>query len=276
MLDRRAQARARRARRSRCSAVVDAPYPRHDRAVVEADDELDRASRPCPRTPSTMRTMSGALAARRHEVDDARRRRCRSRTRSRARACRRGSGGAALAAQPARRDQPAAVLGRRRAARRSRRRSRSAASTASRSSRRGRRARRLQVADERVVLDPRHQRSSISRAKRRKRRSTPRLKAAVLLRSVLVERRSEIVAQVGEQLGPGLDEVDVVAVAFLRLVALGLVVRLLGGDAVGDHPRCSRSKRSSCRSIRSEKRARRSLTSAPYRPGGEPPPPHPR
>src|SRR5205085_7290950 len=41
---------------------------------------------------------------------------------------------------------------------------------------------------------------------------------------VLVERLGVVVAQVGEQLGAGLDEVDVLAVALLRLVARGAVV----------------------------------------------------
>src|SRR5205085_9422084 len=40
---------------------------------------------------------------------------------------------------------------------------------------------------------------------------------------VLVERLGVVVAQVGEQLGAGLDEVDVLAVALLRLVARGAV-----------------------------------------------------
>ena len=43
-----------------------------------------------------------------------------------------------------------------------------------------------------------------------------------------------MVAQIGEQLGPGLDEVDVVAVTFLGFVALGPRVRLFRRDAVVD------------------------------------------
>ena len=51
----------------------------------------------------------------------------------------------------------------------------------------------LAVADQRVVLDPRHQRSSISSAKRGSRFATARLNAClVLLGRVLVERRGEV------------------------------------------------------------------------------------
>ena len=44
----------------------------------------------------------------------------------------------------------------------------------------------------------------------------------------------EVVAQVREQLGAGLDEVEVLAVALLGLVAVGCVVGALGLLAVGD------------------------------------------
>ena len=43
-----------------------------------------------------------------------------------------------------------------------------------------------------------------------------------------------MVAQIGEQLGSGLDEVDVVAVAFLGLAPLRPGVRVLRGNAVVD------------------------------------------
>ena len=43
-----------------------------------------------------------------------------------------------------------------------------------------------------------------------------------------------MVADVGQQLGPGLDEVQIVAVAFLRLAAVRMVVGTLGGVAVVD------------------------------------------
>src|SRR6059058_5149133 len=48
------------------------------------------------------------------------------------------------------------------------------------------------------------------------------------LRGVLVERPLEVVADVGQELGAGLDHVDVVAVALLRLVARRCVVGPLG------------------------------------------------
>ena len=50
----------------------------------------------------------------------------------------------------------------------------------------------------------------------------------VLLRGLLVERGREVVADVGEDLRARLDEVDVVAVALLGFVAVGLVARALG------------------------------------------------
>ena len=94
---------------------------------------------------------------------------------------------------------------------------------------------RLQVADEAVVLDARHQRSSISSAKRRKRFSTALVEGGdVLLRCVIVECRGEVVAQVGEDFRPRLDEIDIVAVPFLGFVAFCAVVRALCGDAVVD------------------------------------------
>ena len=43
-----------------------------------------------------------------------------------------------------------------------------------------------------------------------------------------------MVADVGQQLRPGLDEVQIVAVAFLRLAAVRMVVSALGGVAVVD------------------------------------------
>ena len=51
---------------------------------------------------------------------------------------------------------------------------------------------------------------------------------------LLVERGREVVAQPGEDFGAGLDEVDVVAVTLLGLVARSSVVRALGRDAVVD------------------------------------------
>ncbi len=64
---------------------------------------------------------------------------------------------------------------------------------------------------------------------------TARLNACfVFLGRVLVERRRVRPAQVGEGLGARLDEVDVVAVALLRLVALGPVVGALGLVALPD------------------------------------------
>src|SRR3954452_19280179 len=59
----------------------------------------------------------------------------------------------------------------------------------------------------------------------------------VLLASVLVERPLERVADVGEGLGALLDEVDVLAVALLGLVSLGVVVPLLGLLAVAHEVR---------------------------------------
>jgi len=56
----------------------------------------------------------------------------------------------------------------------------------------------------------------------------------VLLGCGLVESGGKAVAQVGQHLRPRLDEIDVVAVAFLRLVALGAVVGTLGLLAVPD------------------------------------------
>src|SRR5215218_9604989 len=56
----------------------------------------------------------------------------------------------------------------------------------------------------------------------------------VLGRGLLVERGREVVAQPREDFGTGLDEVDVVAVALLGLVARSAVVRALGRDAVVD------------------------------------------
>src|SRR6266567_3832579 len=123
----------------------------------------------CPRTPSTMRTMSGAFPR----------------------------GGMKS----------------------STRRSRSAGSTPSRSSRR----------------DPRAQRSGGRRSGRSPRSVTsPVLDlegeapeatengvvegSLVLVGHVLLERRGEVVAEVGENLRAGLDEVDVVTVALLGLV----------------------------------------------------------
>src|SRR5205823_14910804 len=54
---------------------------------------------------------------------------------------------------------------------------------------------------------------------------------------LLVEGRREVVAQIGEQLGPGLHDVDVIAVLFLRIVARRVVVGALGlltlADQVG-------------------------------------------
>ena len=94
---------------------------------------------------------------------------------------------------------------------------------------------RLQVADQAVVLDPRHQRSSISSAKTAEALADFAVeRLLVLLRRVVVEGRREVVAKVGKHLGCRLDEVDVVAVAFFRFAALGPVVGTLGGDAVLD------------------------------------------
>src|SRR5438105_1120098 len=56
----------------------------------------------------------------------------------------------------------------------------------------------------------------------------------VLLRRSLVDGRRVPVAEVGEQLGARLDEVHVVTVSLLGLVAVGAVVGALGGLAVGD------------------------------------------
>src|SRR5690348_5275033 len=57
----------------------------------------------------------------------------------------------------------------------------------------------------------------------------------VLLRGILVERCREVVSEVGQQLGARLDGVDIVAVAFLSLVAGCAVVRALELLALADH-----------------------------------------
>ena len=85
--------------------------------------------------------------------------------------------------------------------------------------------RRLQVADQRVVLDPGHQRFPISRPSGGQRFCTARLNAASYSSAVgLVERACVAPAHVGERLGRRLDDVDVVAVDLLSLVAFGAVV----------------------------------------------------
>jgi hypothetical protein len=56
----------------------------------------------------------------------------------------------------------------------------------------------------------------------------------VIVRGVLVESRGEVVAKVGEDLRSGFDQVDVVAIAFLRFSAIGLVVGPFRSDAVLD------------------------------------------
>src|SRR5919197_405801 len=56
----------------------------------------------------------------------------------------------------------------------------------------------------------------------------------VFLGGVGLDRGRVPVAEVGEQLGARLDEVHVVTVPLLGLVAVGPVVRALGGLAVGD------------------------------------------
>src|SRR5919198_2335929 len=59
----------------------------------------------------------------------------------------------------------------------------------------------------------------------------------VFLGRVGFDRGRIPVAEVGEQLGARLDEVHVVTVSLLRLVAVGPVVRALRGLAVGDQAR---------------------------------------
>ncbi len=99
----------------------------------------------------------------------------------------------------------------------------------------------MEVADEPVVLDPRHrrpQRFSISRPNGGQRFFTARLNASSYSsRGVLVERPRETVAHVGERLRRGLDDVDVVAVRLLGLVARRAIVLPLGGAAVRDQLR---------------------------------------
>ena len=98
--------------------------------------------------------------------------------------------------------------------------------------------RRLEVADQRVVLDPRHrrpQRFSISSPNGGQRFFTARLNAASYSSAASSSSvAGEAVAHVGERLRRGLDDVDVVAVARLRLVARRAVVLQLGGPALCD------------------------------------------
>ncbi len=58
----------------------------------------------------------------------------------------------------------------------------------------------------------------------------------VLLRRLVVQGRSEVVAETGEQLRAGLDQVEVVAVELFGLVARRRVVRRFRRVAVGDQP----------------------------------------
>ena len=57
------------------------------------------------------------------------------------------------------------------------------------------------------------------------------------LGSVLVHGRGEAVAELCEPVRAGFDEIQIVAVALLGLVAVGGVVRALRGVAVGDQLR---------------------------------------
>ena len=217
----------------RDAGVRDPPHPGNRPAVVEANDELgdhvDVAAHALDDAHDVRR-----FPTRRHEVQHANR----ARVRLPFRFEHERAGAVAAAALPcvtARRDDPAAMVGVTEDGGEAR------AGVEARKARPVDRAvtadecRRLQVADQAVVLDPRHQRSSISSANRRKRRSDCAVeRLLVLLRRVLVEGRREVVAKVGKHLGCRLDEVDVVAIAFFRLAALGPVVRTLGGDAVLD------------------------------------------
>src|SRR2546430_2755602 len=54
----------------------------------------------------------------------------------------------------------------------------------------------------------------------------------VLLARVLVEGRGEVVPKVRQQLRPGFDQVDVIAVTLLSFVARRAIVGTLGGEAV--------------------------------------------
>ena len=249
---RRAEHERVRARRSRVEPSPSRAAPTARSAVVEADDELAAASARAPRTPSTMRTTSGAVAARRHEVDDAHgavvglelglehERVVAVAALDVAHRVDRG----AISQRPC--SGVAEQCGEARAA------SRSAGRTASRSSRRAPTSAAVwQVADQRVVLDPRHQRSSIPRAKRRKRRRTAWLKARSYSSDASSSRSWRNCHGGRRGSRSGLDEVDVVAVALFGLIAVGPVVRPLGRDAASMSPRCSRSKRSSCRSMSS-------------------------
>ena len=169
------RAEAQRIRSRDCKArVVGASNPRHDTAVVEADDKLrphlDAAAHPLDDAHDVRR-----LAARRHEVEDAHDAfRCLP---GRLEHHRVVEVSACRLAFADRCEQPAAVLGR------SEQRGEAGARveagetqpidrTATLDQRSG-----LQVPDERIVLDARHQRFSISRPSGGQRFCTARLKA---------------------------------------------------------------------------------------------------
>src|SRR5262249_32967675 len=113
--------------------------------------------------------------------------------------------------------------------------SRNAGSRASRSSPRVRPAPRS--ADRRSGRSPRFAGSSVLDLQREPRQPfydrTVELEP-VFRGRVLVERRRGVVTDGGEDLGAGLDEIHVVAVTLFGLIAVGSVVRSLGGDTVLD------------------------------------------
>ena len=235
MLDGRAEAERRPGPATAMRPSADPPDPGDRAAVVEADDELgehlDVAAQPFDDAHDVRR-----LSARWHEVDHAHGAGVRfplglqdERARAIAGAC---PPTHPIAARGASVRAPAC-----RAAPRSRRRSRSAGSTPSRSSRRARRAPRS--AGRRSGRSPRSAPSAVLDLEREAPEASQHGLVEgllVLLGRILLERRREVVTKVGQDLGPRLDEVDVVAVALLRLVAWRLVVRPLGRDTVFDEP----------------------------------------